>query len=157
MLRQCLILLGFIAIAFCAAAIGVGFTDTGRSGWYQALQRPAATPPDWAFPLAWNTLYTLMGVAGYLLWRARRFGGAPVAWGFYFTQLALNASWSLIFFGGQSIAGGLVIIVLLDIAVVGTVIAFWFHRPLAGALLLPYPAWLGLATFLNYRLLVLNA
>lgn len=156
MVRQTLILLGFIAVAFSAAAVAGWFTDAGRGPWYDALRQPAATPPAWAFPVVWNTLYTLMGVASYLLWRARGFGGAPVAWGFYFTQLALNASWSIVFFAGKSIAGALVVIALLDAAVIGSILTFKRHRPLAAGLLLPYIAWLALASYINVRLLILN-
>jgi len=156
MLKQTLILVGFIALAFGAAAVGVGFTDTGKDAWYQQLNQPAATPPGWVFPAVWNTLYTLMGIASYLLFRARRFAGAPLAWAAYFTQLALNASWSLVFFTGQSIPGALAVILALDLVLLATILLFWRIRPLAGALLLPYLTWLGIATYLNLRLLALN-
>jgi len=156
MFRQGLILIGFIALAFAAAAVAGWFTDAGRGPWYESLRQPGATPPDWVFPVVWNTLYTLMGVGSYLLWRVRGFSGAPVAWACYFSQLALNASWSIVFFGGKRIDLALMVMALLDGAVLATIVTFRRHRPLAAGLLLPYLAWLGLASYLNLRLLMLN-
>jgi len=157
MLRNVLALIGFIAVAFAAAAVAVWFTDAGRGPWYDALTQPAATPPAWVFPVVWNTLYTLMGVASFLVWRRAGFRGAPLAWALYLGQLALNASWSIVFFIGKSIAGALLVIGLLDVAVIATIITFWRVRPLAGAALLPYIAWLCLASWINLRLLMLNS
>jgi tryptophan-rich sensory protein len=72
-------------------------------------------------------------------------------------QLALNLAWSLVFFGRRDIQGGLVVIVLLWAAIAATIVEFWRKRPLAGALLLPYLAWVTFATVLNAEIWRLNA
>ena len=66
-------------------------------------------------------------------------------------QLVLNFAWSPIFFGAHRIELALVTILLTSALVTATIVSFWRVRPLAGALLLPYLAWLCLATALNHE------
>ena len=47
-------------------------------------------------------------------------------------------------------------IVLLWLALLGTVAAFWIARPIAGALLLPYLFWITFASALNFAIWRLN-
>jgi tryptophan-rich sensory protein len=69
----------------------------------------------------------------------------------FFAQLALNFLWSPVFFGAGAIDWAFVIILAMDVLVTMTIIASWKVRPLAGALLIPYLAWLCLATALNHE------
>ena len=97
-----------------------------------------------------------MAVAAWLVWRARGFAGAPVALGLFLVQLALNALWSWLFFAWREGAAALADIVILTVLVAIVAVAFWRVRPLAGALLVPYLAWLVYAAVLNYRVWQLN-
>lgn len=151
-----IVAIGLVIVCFAPGAVGSAFTTTGEASWYQQLERPAATPPGWVFPVVWNILYLLMALAAYLLWRRVGFGGARLAWGLFAAQLVLNGAWSLVFFAGQSIVGALIVIALLDLAVLATIVAFWPHTRLGALLLLPYIAWLALATYLNLRIWQLN-
>jgi len=148
------------SILLCQAAglIGSVFTTPAIPTWYASLKKPFFTPPSWIFAPVWITLYTLMGISLYVVWRkgldrhdVRRavslFGG----------QLALNVLWSVVFFGMQSPLYGFIIIVLLWVVLLATVITFYRVSKLAGVLLVPYFLWGSLASALNLAILILNA
>jgi tryptophan-rich sensory protein len=144
---------GWLALSFAAAALGAFFLP---GAWYAGLQKPSWNPPNWIFGPVWTALYTLMAVAAWLVWRRGGFAAQRVALSLFLLQLLLNALWSPLFFGLQNPALALVDILLLGIALLGTVAAFWQARPLAGALLVPYLAWVGFAGALNFALWRLN-
>ena len=139
--KQILLLVLCVLICQLAGAIGVVTTDTGNSPWYQALNKPSFNPPGWIFGPVWITLYALMGVSLYLLlrhWPASRM--AVILFG---VQLLLNAAWTPIFFGAHQIRWALAVMILLWLAIAGTVVATWFISRLSGGLLLPYLAWVS--------------
>lgn len=123
--------------------------------WFDALAKPGFMPPGWLFPIAWTTLYILMGVAvGQVIASV-----APVrrlALHVFTIQLVLNLLWSPIFFGLHQADIALVTIVVLTIFVAITVLLFWSVRRSAAVLLLPYLAWLLFATALNFAIVRLN-
>lgn len=123
---------------------------------YDELRKPPGTPPPGAFGPAWTVLYLLMGVAAWLVWREGLSRQTIVALGLFAAQLALNFAWSLIFFGQHRIGAALVEIVVLWLAILATVVAFWLVRPAAGILLLPYLAWVSFASYLNAGIWRLN-
>jgi tryptophan-rich sensory protein len=142
----------YLLIPFVAGATGMFF----RPGlWYAALAKPAGTPPGWVFPLVWSTLYLMMGVAALLVARTPHANRA-VALRLFHAQLALNALWSLLFFGLHSPVSGLIDILLLINLVAFTILVFRRVRPLAAALLLPYLVWIMYAAYLNAGIVVLN-
>ena len=144
--RSLLGLIGWIALSFGAAALGGRF----RPGeWYFSLDKPAWTPPGWIFPPVWTALYAMMGVAAWLAWKERGWRGAAVPLALFVTQLLLNAAWSWFFFGLHRPGLALFDIGALWITILATIIAFWRVRPAAGALLVPYLAWVSFATVLN--------
>jgi benzodiazapine receptor len=117
--------------------------------YFDALRKPPLTPPPAAFGPAWTALYLLMGVAAWLVWReglSRRTGRAR---GRVAAQLVLNFAWSLIFFGQHRLGVALIEIVVLWLTILATILAFWQVRRAAGALLLPYLAWVSFAAYLN--------
>jgi tryptophan-rich sensory protein len=136
-------------LSFAAAAIG-GIASVDSAEFYADLSRPGWAPPGWVFGPVWTVLYALMGIGAWLVWRERGWRGAGGALGLFVAQLALNAGWPWIFFAWHRGAFAFGEILLLFIAIVGTVAAFWRIRPLAGWLLLPYLAWVGFATALTY-------
>lgn len=147
----------FILVCQAAGAIGALTTDTGESSWYAGLEKPAFNPPGWVFGPVWTTLYTLMGIAAFVVWRAgtdrpevRR------ALGLFAAQLVLNAVWTPVFFGAESIVGGAVVIVVLLVVLALTVRAFFRVSTVAGWLLVPYLLWIAFATLLNLSIWALN-
>ena len=148
-----------IAVAIPLAVGGLsGFaTAGGVSTWYPTLVKPVFNPPAWIFGPVWTVLYLTMGVAAFLVWR-RGLGtdGVRIALTSFLIQLGLNGLWSILFFGMQSPGWALVEIVLLWLAIGMTVLLFWRVAPAAGALLLPYCAWVSFAAVLNASLWWLN-
>lgn len=144
------------AVAGCElVGAGAGWaTRTSVETWYPTLAKPWFTPPDWVFAPTWIVLYAMMGVAAALVWRAdHRRRGALAAFGI---QLALNLTWTIVFFGFHSITGGLLVIVLLWIAIAVTMERFGRIRPVAAGLLVPYLIWVSYAAVLNVALVGLN-
>lgn len=124
--------------------------------WYELLQKPSWTPPDWVFPLVWPLLYIMMGISAWLLWRKERLSisDRPLRW--FFVQLILNGLWSWIFFGMNLIAVGLAEILLLWLTLLFTILLFWNKNRLAGLLLIPYLLWVSYASALNFAIWQLN-
>ncbi|GLG94313.1 Putative peripheral-type benzodiazepine receptor [Gryllus bimaculatus] len=120
--------------------------------WYETLKRPSWRPPNWAFGPVWTTLYTGMGYASYLVWRdgGGFEGNARLPLALYASQLALNWTWSPIFFGAHNIPLSLVNISLLYINTAACGYSFYQINQCAGLLFVPYMAWLTLASCLNY-------
>jgi len=153
--RQILGLLGWLGLSFSAAALGA-IASAQAGVFYQQLARPAWAPPGWLFAPAWSALYLLMAVAAWLVWRVRGFQGAGSTLYLFLVQLAVNALWSWLFFAWRQ--GGLAFaeVLVLWALIVGTVVAFWRILPLAGALLLPYLAWVTFASALTLAIWQLN-
>lgn len=144
---------GWLAVTFLAAFIGSRFEP---GAWFRALEKPSWNPPDAVFGPVWTTLYAMMAVAAWLVWRRWGFAGAGAALTAYYVQLGLNTAWSWLFFGRHDIGGALIDIVVLLGAIVLTLILFWKrHRP-AALLLVPYLAWVSFATALNFTLYRMN-
>ena len=148
-----------VAIVACqgAGAIGSIFTAAAIPTWYATLQKPFFTPPNWLFAPAWITLYLLMAIAVFLIWR-QGMGqkGVKPALVIFLVQLVLNALWSIAFFGLQSPLYGMVVILVLWVAILLTIIHFFRLSTAAGALLLPYILWVSFASALNIAIFMLN-
>ena len=151
--QSTLALAGRLLLSFSAAAIG-GFFVPGAC--YGTLKEPSWNPPNWIFGPVWTGLYTTMAIAAWLVWKRGGFAGQRVALSLFLAQLLFNALWSPLFFGLRHPALAFADIVLLWLALLGTVAAFWSVRPIAGALLLPYLAWVTFASALNFALWRLN-
>ncbi len=149
-------LIVLIAVCLGVSAAGGAVTANSVGTWYQTLQKPPFNPPDWVFAPVWTTLYVLMAIAAWRVWRLHGLTAARQALLLFAVQLALNFSWSVLFFGLRLIGPALVEIGLLLIAIVATAIAFWRLDRLAGWLLAPYAAWVAFATLLNAALWRLN-
>lgn len=137
--------------------IGSLFTVTGVNSWYRMLERPVLAPPNWVFGPVWTTLYTLMGISAFLVWEKRiTRPGVKVALAVFVLQLGINALWSLLFFGLESIGLALIDIFVLLGMIVVTMLLFSRHSRLAAVLLIPYLLWVLFATYLTYSFWVLN-
>ncbi|MBN1625071.1 MAG: tryptophan-rich sensory protein [Deltaproteobacteria bacterium] len=142
-------------LVFAAAAIGaVASVESGA--FYSQLVRPLWAPPPWLFSPAWTILYIIMGISAWLVWRVGGFRPAYAALSLFIVQLAVNALWTWIFFVWKQGALAFVEILVLWALILGTMIAFWRVRPLAGILLIPYLAWVTFASALTLTIWRLN-
>ena len=146
-----------ILAPFVAGGIGSLFTFKAIPTWYPGLKKPPCTPPNWAFGPVWTTLYILMGISVFLIWqKGLDTPGTMLAFALFWIQLAVNALWSIIFFGMKSKGGGAIAIAALWLLILATMIACFPVSAWAGALLVPYIVWVTIASYLNIGVWVLN-
>ena len=155
--RSGLRLVGFMAASFTAGAIGSLATFANVRTWYPLLHKPSWNPPSWVFGPVWTVLYVLMAVAIWRAWRASSSDAvrSRLVIG-YFGQLALNAGWSIIFFGLKQPAWAFIDIIALWALLVALQIDIRRADRLAGWLWLPYLLWVSFATALNFAIVWLN-
>ncbi|WP_338548739.1 tryptophan-rich sensory protein TspO [Roseovarius phycicola] len=142
---------GIFLVACLSAGATGGLFPPGK--WYEGLSKPAWTPPNWVFPVAWTTLYLCMAAAGA---RAAVRPDNSVAMALWALQIALNGLWTPVFFGLQRIKLGLVVLIGLWLSVFFGMIALWQVDWIAGLLFVPYLAWVSTAGALNYSVMRLN-
>jgi benzodiazapine receptor len=134
------------------------FTITGAGSWYQTIQKPSWNPPGWVFGPVWTTLYVMMGIALFLIWKSSANKEAKqTAILFFSIQLVLNFFWSFIFFNQQQPGWALVEIIVLWSAILVTIFSFSKINNTAAWLLVPYISWVSFATILNYTIWKLNS
>ena len=149
--------LGICLVAcFVAAGLGALFTGPAVGTWYQQIRKPSFSPPDWVFGPVWTALYTMMAVAAWLVWRRGGFAAQRRPLALFLLQLALNATWTPLFFGLKQPGWAFTEIVLLWLAIAATFIAFRPVNRVAAWLLAPYLAWVSFAAALNFTLWRLN-
>ena len=153
--RTWLALAGWLALAFLTAAIG-SVASVQAPQFYGQLAQPGWAPPPSVFGPVWTALFAMMGVAAWLVWRQPAGALRQRALVLFCVQLVLNALWSWLFFQWHLGAWALADIAAMWITVAATLVAFWRLRPLAGALLVPYLAWITFAGALNFTLWRMN-
>lgn len=145
-----LTLVPFLAAVVVVALAGMKFMP---GEWYAALAKPPWTPPNWVFAPAWTTLYLMIAVAGWLVWRAEGVGPALAIW---VANLMFNAAWSWLMFGRHEIGWALADAMAMLITIVLFVVAAWSVSRAAALLFVPYLAWVGYATALNWAIFARN-
>ncbi|RIJ25789.1 tryptophan-rich sensory protein [Henriciella barbarensis] len=144
------IIITIIALTAAVAALGGLVSSGSQNPWYAALDKAPYNPPDRAFAIVWPILYTLMALGAIIVrLKAKSFAAASAAFGIFFTQLAVNLSWSWIFFGFQAPLIAFIIIAILLVLIVLMIRAFNRHSIIAGILQVPYLAWACFAAYLN--------
>ena len=135
-------------LLICLAAGGVGSLFPPGE-WYAAAVKPPLTPPGWVLPVAWTTLYALMGVSLWRVWERRAATPGRLPFVLFGTQLVLNAAWTALFFGLKRPDLAFVEIIAMGIAILATLAVFLRRDRAAGLLLTPYLGWVCFATYLN--------
>ncbi|WP_024667892.1 tryptophan-rich sensory protein TspO [Pseudomonas syringae] len=139
----------FIFLLACSAAAATGIIFK-PGAWYESLQKPAFTPPNWAFPVAWTTLYLLLAWAGY---RLTLLPGSETVLALWAAQIALNTLWTPVFFGANRVTVAMVILALLWIVVATMIVMALQLDIITGLILFPYLVWLSVAAALNFSIL----
>jgi benzodiazapine receptor len=148
-----------VSLVACEGAGGIGaiFTTPAIPTWYARLKKPGFTPPNSVFGPVWITLYLLMAVSVFLVWKeGLTQDSARIAFIVFWVQLVLNILWSVAFFGFRTPIGGLVMIIFLWLAILATIILSFQVSAIAGALLIPYLIWVTIAANLNFQVWRLN-
>lgn len=145
----------FLSLAVCiltfeAVSFGIGMVSQGDvDGWYAALNAPPLTPPNIAFPIMWTILYALIAAAGYLLWRHRAAPGGRDRLTLFIVYMALNWSWTFIFFGAHLLLTGFLWIALLDLVALALILKSWGDARPVSYLMIPPTLWTLFAAYLN--------
>jgi translocator protein len=151
----------FKLIASLALPLGLGaiaglFTADAIPDWYQTLNRPSFNPPNWLFGPVWTTLYLLMGISLFLIWKQNASKERNRAIFVFLLQQALNFGWSFIFFYFNRIGFALIEIILLWICILIMLVLFYKIKPVAAYINIPYILWVSFATVLNASYFFLN-
>ena len=153
-MKSILALIIWVAVSMSTGIAGSQFLP---GEWYASLAKPAWNPPNYLFAPVWTTLYILMGVAAWLVWRRKGFSGAGGALSLFLAHLLFNALWSYLFFGIHRPLVALVELALLWGLILALILMFRRHSAPAAALLIPYLLWVSFAGVLNFTLWRLNA
>jgi tryptophan-rich sensory protein len=149
-------LIGWLVACFATSAIGAFASIQAREFYGQQLTQPSWPPPGWLFGPVWTTLFAMMAIAAWLVWRKGGFSNNRLALSLFLGQLVVNALWSWLFFAWHQGALALADIALLWVLIAATIVCFWRVSHLAGILMIPYLLWVSFASVLNYAMWQLN-
>lgn len=145
-----------ILLPLIVGAVAGIATSSGISDWYMGLNKPVFNPPNWVFGPVWTTLYLVMGVSFFLIWRLPHSRKRNFALRVYFLQLAFNFTWSFLFFYFQQINIAMIEIFVLWCLILWMIIRFYELNRWAAWLNVPYLLWVSFATVLNVAYFILN-
>ncbi|WP_417850665.1 TspO/MBR family protein [Thalassoglobus sp.] len=154
--NQWICLIACIAISLGAGGLGAMATIPEIDGWYRTIEKPSWNPPDAVFGPVWTTLYIMMAISAWLVWRTGEVKASKLPLSLFSVQLLLNIGWSWIFFHFHKLGWAFAEIIVLWLAIVATTFAFFRVSKLAGALMVPYLAWVSFASVLNFAIWRLN-
>ena len=117
--------------------------------WYQNLPRSKLSPPSWVFGVVWPVLYLMMGIALFLVWKNPKCYPFCPPLVYFLLQLALNLTWTTLFFKYRLIGWSLASLFLIIVLTAITIAKFYPISRLAAGLLVPYLLWLIFASYLN--------
>lgn len=141
---------GFVALSLGIGALSALFTRNNMNI-YDDIVAPPLSPPMWVFPVVWTVLYTLMGISAALVYKQDK-----SQLGTFYTQLAVNFLWSIIFFNLRMFLFSSIWLVLLIVLVLKMIREFRVVDIRASYLQYPYLAWLIFALYLNVAIYILN-
>jgi translocator protein len=149
-------LLASIALPLVLGAIAGLFTADAVPEWYAGLNKPSFNPPNWLFGPVWTSLYILMGISLFLIWKQNP--GKERNWAIlvFLIQLVLNFAWSFIFFYFNMIGLALLEIILLWLCIILMLVMFYKLNKIASFINIPYLLWVSFATILNTGYFILN-
>ena len=149
-------LLACILLTMSIGGLSGYATLDGVTGWYSTLHKPSFNPPNYLFGPVWSLLYLLMGVSLFLILKAEKSPARNKAITAFTIQIVLNFFWSIIFFRFHAAGIALAEIVLMWVAILGMIVAFYRVNKPASLLQIPYIAWVSFAAILNAAIFYLN-
>lgn len=146
-----------IAIPLAVGSFSALLSQNGMET-FDTINKPPLSPPGWLFPIVWTILYTLMGIASYLVLTAEQASqqSKDRALLVYGLQLAFNFGWSLIFFNLEAYLFAFIWLVVLWLLILKTISLFGQISKTAGYLMIPYLLWVTFAGYLNLAIYFLN-
>ena len=145
-----------LLLPLAVGAVAGIFTSRSVSTWYATLNRPSFSPPNWVFSPVWTSLYILLGISFFLIWKENSSIYKNLAVKVFSIQMLLNFLWSFIFFYLNMIGIALIEIILLWMSIAAMIYLFYKTKPIAAYLNIPYLLWVTFATILNAGYYFLN-
>ena len=145
-----------VLLPLSVGAIAGMFTSQAVPIWYASLNRPSFSPPNWVFGPVWTTLYILLGISFFLIWKEEASKVRDLAIKVFLIQMLLNFAWSFLFFYFNLIGAALIEIILLWISIAAMIYLFYKIKPFAAYMNIPYLLWVSFATILNAGYYLLN-
>lgn len=133
------------------------FLTRGNMATFSRLNQPPLSPPGILFPIVWTILYTLMGIASYLIVSSDAAKeDIQNAIFVYALQLGINFFWSIFFFNLEWYLFSFFWLLLLWVFILYTMVVFYRITKPAAYLLIPYLLWVTFAGYLNLGIAILN-
>jgi len=145
-----------ILLPLSVGAVAGMFTSQAVPTWYASLNRPSFSPPNWVFGPVWTSLYILLGISFFLIWKEEASKGRDLAIKVFLVQMLLNFAWSFLFFYFNLIGAALIEIILLWTSIAAMIYLFYKIKPVAAYMNIPYLLWVSFATILNAGYYFLN-
>ena len=145
---------------FMAASLFVGavasILTSENMNIYSNIITPSLSPPSILFPIVWTFLYLLIGVSAARIYIANdnRWNTSLTIWA---VQLAVNFTWTLIFFNLQAFLFAFIWLVLLWVLIITMIILFYRQNKPAAYLQIPYLLWVTFAGYLTLGIYLLNS
>ena len=140
-------------ITFIAPMIGSYAATTFKEPWYSEIILPSFNPPSWVFAPVWSTLYLLMAIAIWKIWK-NSFDTKILK--IYFIHLFFNGSWSVVFFGFHLIGLALVNLIIILLFIIFLMKEYLIRDKISFFLMVPYLGWSSFALILNSSIFLLN-
>ncbi len=150
------------SLLFCVGGIVLigsisGLANVGNiNGWYATLNKPSFSPPNFLFGPVWTTLYILMGISLYLIIQSPKTDARNTALIIFAFQMALNFSWSFLFFYFKWPGIAFIEIIIMWISIIMMIITFYRISPVSAYIQIPYLLWVSFASVLNGAIWYLN-
>ena len=145
-----------ILLPLSVGALAGMFTSQAVPTWYASLNRPSFSPPNWVFGPVWTSLYILLGISFFLIWKENPSKYRNLSTIVFSIQMLLNFAWSFLFFYFNLIGAALIEIILLWISIALMIYLFYKIKPVAAYMNIPYLLWVSFATILNAGYYFLN-
>ena len=153
MKNKYLSLVTILLITFIAPMIGSYATANFKEPWYSEIILPSFNPPSWVFAPVWSTLYLLMTIAIWKIWK-NLFDTRLLK--IYFIHLFFNSTWSIVFFGFHLIGLALINLIIILIFIIFLMKEYFKIDKISFYLMTPYLFWSIYAFILNSFILRLN-
>lgn len=137
-------------------AIGSGRWVATGSAWYVSLQQPAWQPPNAVFGLAWTYNFLALAVVGVLMALNASPRRVAAFLGVLAASIVLAVLWAYLFYGPHHLVAAAIALTAATVVTLVPVSLAFAQQPWLGWVLIPYQAWLAIATSLSWGYAVLN-
>lgn len=145
-----------LAISLGTGGLSALFTR-GSQEFYNTLAKPFFAPPAYIFGIVWTILYTLIGIASFLVVKdGIDNSGVTESFKLYIVNLILLFIWPIVFFNFHFLSLSVIIIIASLFCAIMVFTKFYEINKAAGYLYLPLVLWILFATVLNVSIWYLN-